>query len=78
MSIDVKKKSDKVVIKWTNRFSNESGYVRDVNRDEQHFDNTFVFEEAKVYGNKSVAAKVIKSLVSYGEGENNTFEVVPV
>lgn len=78
MAIDLTKKLNSVVIKWRNIHSNESGYVKDVNRTDKHFENTFDKAEARVYGNKGSATSVVKTLISYGEGENNIFEIVSV
>ena len=64
-----------MVIKWTNKYSGETGYVASVSRKEGHFVNTYNREEAKEYSAKSVS-RIIKDLVSFGEGENNEFEAV--
>ena len=77
MAINLEKKKNSVVIKWTNNFSQETGFVKSVNREGKYFENTFDQSEAKVYGNKGCATTAIKVLLSYGEGENNTFEIVP-
>lgn len=68
----------KAIIKWTNKYSNESGYVADVSAKEKCFHNTFEKGGAKLYASESSAKKVIATLEKYGEGENNNFEVVAV
>lgn len=66
-----------VKITWTNKYSKETGYIKDVDSKNRHFINTFDEAEAKVYANAGLAASAIKKLVSYGEGENNDFAVIP-
>lgn len=63
-------------IKWTNKNSQETGYVKAVNTKEQHFENTFDYNDAKDYKLASVAKGIITKLISYGEGENNSFDIV--
>ena len=65
-----------VSIKWTNKFSGEVGYVRSVSNKEGHFNNTFDESKAKKYDSPSKAEKVIEKLISFGEGDNNNFEIV--
>ena len=67
-----------VVIKWVNRYSNESGYVKNVNNKERHFINTFEEKEAKVYKKLDSAKKIIDKLILFGEGENNNFELITI
>ncbi len=64
-----------MVIKWTNRYSGETGYVASVSRKEGHFINTYDRSEAKDYSPKSVD-RIISELLSFGEGEDNVFEAV--
>lgn len=66
-----------VKIKWTNKYSNESGYVASVSAKNKCFVNTFEKSEAKEYSEKAVKGLMTK-LESYNETENNTFEVIPV
>lgn len=63
-------------IKWTNNHSKETGYVKTVNSKEQHFENTYDYAEAKEYKTPAIAKGIITKLNTYGEGENNTFEIV--
>lgn len=72
--IDLKK--GPVVIKWTNRNSGETGYVKRVDGINKCFENTYDKSEAKTYGNKGGASAAVRTLMSYGEGENNDFEYV--
>ena len=67
-----------VVIKWTNRFSGETGFVHSVSAKEKHFNNTYEQNDAHKYASPSVAKRTINSLIGYGEAENNDFEVVAV
>ena len=66
-----------VIIKWTNKFSNETGYVASLSTKNKCFYNTFEQSEAKHYSEKSVASLMTK-LASFHETDDNTFEVIPV
>jgi hypothetical protein len=66
-----------VIIRWTNKFSNETGYIESLSTKNKCFINTFEESEAKRYSEKSVASLMTK-LASYNETENNDFEVIPV
>lgn len=66
-----------VVIKWTNKFSGESGYVQSISSKEQHFVNTYDKTEAKQY-KEAVAKGQITNLIKYGEAENNDFSLEEV
>lgn len=63
------------IIKWTNIYSGEVGYVKSINKKEGHFINTTEIEEAKVYTEQGVKT-AITMLVKMGEGRNNKFETV--
>lgn len=65
-----------MIIKWTNRYSGEVGYVKSIDYRNKHFNNTFDIAEAKDFGKESTVKKAIDKLVEYGENENNTFEVI--
>ena len=65
-----------VKIKWTNKYSGETGYVESVSSKNKCFVNTFEKKEAKEYSEKAVKG-ILTKLDSYNETENNTFEVVP-
>lgn len=62
-------------IRWTNKFSNEQGYVGAVKRKERHFVNADA-DHAKKYHYKTTAEKDIALLTEYGEADNNILEVV--
>lgn len=64
-----------MVIKWTNKYSGETGYVASISRKERHFINTYDREEAKEYSSKTVD-KMINDLVSFGEAEDNVLEAI--
>ena len=66
-----------VIIKWTNKFSNETGYVASLSTKNKCFYSTFDQNEAKQYSERSVNSLMAK-LESYHETENNYFEVIPV
>ncbi|MBQ8218209.1 MAG: hypothetical protein IJZ79_02795 [Bacilli bacterium] len=63
-------------IKWINKYSNESGFVKHVDYKKHHFVNTFNESEAKKYASEESAKKTIAKLIEYGEGENNNFIIV--
>ena len=64
-----------VVLKWTNKYSGETGYVASVSTKEQCFVNTFNKEEAKSYSEKAVKG-ILTKLDNYHETDNNIFEVI--
>ena len=66
-----------VIIKWTNKYSNETGYVASVSTKNECFVNTFEEAEAKRYSEKSVAG-IMKKLEAYNETEDNDFEFITV
>lgn len=66
-----------VIIKWTNQFSNETGYVASVSAKNECFINTFEEAKAKRYSEKSING-IMKKLASYHETENNIFECITV
>ena len=66
------------IIKWTNRHSNEEGYVESISSKERHFVNTFDKASAKTYKTAVVANRMISALESYGEAKNNVFTLVEV
>lgn len=68
----------KIVLKWTNKFSGETGYVKSFSKKDGHFVNTYEASEARGFLNKTVASKMITDLEAAGEAENNIFEVVAV
>lgn len=65
-----------VIIKWTNKFSGEVGYVKQLRSKDKCFENTYEKSEAKRYASMSAANGVLTKLASYGEDENNDFEII--
>lgn len=65
-----------VKIKWTNKYSNETGFVMSVDNKNKHFVNTFNEDEAKVFANSGAANTTINRLIQFGEGDNNIFETI--
>lgn len=63
-------------IKWTNKYSGETGFVKSVSNKEKHFNNTFDLGEARSYKSEKKACEIIKSLIDMGEGLNNNFEII--
>lgn len=62
-------------LKWTNKYSNETGYVGKVLKSKGHFVNAETKEAAKKYVSEKTALKDIEVLTEMGEAENNTFTV---
>lgn len=63
-------------IKWTNTYSHESGYVKYIVYQKRYFVNTFDVNEAKQFVSVESAKKAINTLIEYGEGDLNVFEIV--
>ena len=68
----------KYILKWTNKFSGDTGFVESISSKEKHFVNTFEQKDAKVYASISIAKRMIASLRSMGEAENNDFDIIEV
>ena len=66
----------KKIIKWTNKYSNECGYVRKVSNKEKHFVNCTEAAGARKFRSEKEANGIIETLVSYGEANNNYFSVI--
>jgi hypothetical protein len=66
-----------VIIKWTNRFSNETGFVASLSTKNECFVSTSEEDKAKRYSEKSVPG-IMKKLEAYHETDNNDFEFVTV
>ena len=64
------------IIKWTNKFSSESGYVMSVKKADGHFTNTYDASEAKTFSRQCDVVKALNLLDALGESENNVFEAV--
>lgn len=64
------------VIKWTNKYSNEQGYVLSIKKADGHFENTYDISEAKVFSRQCDVARAMNTLEAIGECENNDFEVI--
>jgi hypothetical protein len=61
-------------VMWTNKFSREQGYVKEIKKKEGHFVNTFDKAEAKSYTPKGVA-QVLKTLPALcGDNEYEAVE----
>lgn len=65
----------KCVIKWTNKYSNEEGFVREIKLKEGYFVNTFNIDEAKLYTENN-AKGMITLLSKTKESINNIFSIV--
>lgn len=61
-------------IMWTNRWSGETGFVKEILGD--HFENTYTKEEGASFRNRREAERAVEQLIFIGEGANNIFEVV--
>ena len=63
-------------IKWSNKFSGESGYVESLA--DRHFINTWQLEYASKYRSQAEAEKALDKLYDFGEDANNDFEIVDI
>lgn len=59
------------VLEWKNKYSGETGFVKNVVTKEKHFVNTFDKSEAKQYKTESTAKRALNMLDSFGETQNN-------
>ena len=66
-----------VIIKWINKYSGETGYVAAISSKNRCFVNTYDRDMAKGYSEKAVKGMISK-LESFGEAENNEFEILSV
>ena len=66
------------IIKWTNKYSNETGYVMSLKKADGYFVNTFDVDEAKVFARPSDVSRAMNLLESFGEFEKNDFEAVEI
>lgn len=66
------------IIKWTNKYSNEEGYVKVINRKDGYFENTYEKENAFHFKTKGNATKAMNWLTNSNEGENNIFSLEEV
>ena len=62
-------------IRWTNKFSQETGFVKTISKAKNCFINTFDAAEARVFKSVKDAEKAIATLTEMGEAENNIFTV---
>lgn len=62
-------------IKWTNKYSKETGFVESINSRDRHFVNTYDYDKAKTF-TKATVTKALKKLQEIGESENNDFGVI--
>lgn len=65
-------------IMWTNKYSQESGYVKSVKKKDGYFINTFDFDAAKSYASESSAKAQVNVLKTLKDGDNNDYRVLAV
>ena len=63
------------IIKWTNKFSGETGYVKSLRKAKGCFINTFDKEEARRFSGQKRTDDALQVLDEIGETKNNIFEV---
>ena len=68
----------KRVLKWTNKMSGETGFVKSVSKVKGYFINTFDKADAKIYKSDRQIENDLKILEEVGETQNNNFEAVEV
>lgn len=61
------------VLKWTNKYSGETGYVGTVSRKKGYFTNEPDVLKAKRYATDNTINNDLETLKSFGEFENNNF-----
>lgn len=64
-------------LKWTNIYSNDTGFVGKVSKKEGHFFNVTEPDKAKTYVSAKTAGNDIELLKELGEADNNRFEIIP-
>lgn len=62
-------------LKWTNIYSNETGYVGSVSKKKGYFINATEKADAKTYASEKTAQKEIDLLAELGEARNNRFDL---
>lgn len=62
-------------IKWINKFSREEGFVKSLSKTKGYFENTFDFNEARLFTEKE-AQTALSTLEAIGETANNDFAIV--
>jgi len=67
------KEGSPMVIRWTNKFSGETGFVKKINKKAGYFENTFVMEEAKSF-TENTGKKALADLPVLCQ--DNTYELV--
>ena len=60
-------------LKWRNRYSGETGYVKSVSLAKGYFINTFDKSEAKQYISDKMISNDLDILLKIGEMDNNDF-----
>lgn len=66
------------VLKWTNHFSGEQGFVQSIVKAEGHFVNTYDVAEAKVFNRQCDITRALNVLALIGETADNDFEAVEI
>lgn len=64
---------NKRVLKWTNKYSGETGYVGTVSKKKGYFTNEPDILRAKRYVTDAAINNDLEALKSFGEFENNDF-----
>ena len=62
-----------MIIKWTNKYSNEQGYVRVIKKSLGHFENTQDKKLARKFRTEKDAQRAVTVLEDIGESQNNNF-----
>ena len=65
-------------IKWTNKFSGETGYVGSISKAKGYFINAAPAEEARSFRSDKEVAPAIQTLIELGEAENTLFQAEEV
>ena len=62
-------------IRWTNKLSQESGYVKTISKAKGYFINTYDKAEARKFRSEKEAQNAFVTLTEMGEAENNYFTI---
>ena len=66
------------IFRWENRYSNETGLVRKIDKAKGHFENTLEIKKAKAYKTMRMAEKGIETLMSLDDAKDNIYSVVGI
>lgn len=63
------------ILRWINKYSGETGYVKSVLKSKGYFVNTWQRAEAKAYMNETMALRDLEIIKALGEATQNDFVI---